>query len=225
MSRTRFTACLALLSLWAACPLIASEVTPFLADGRLGVRIRDVAFPKTFTKELTSGLTNRILIRVVLFADKRNTGQRAIELAVKYDLWDETFRLTMAVDQRIVRDEVLPDIDQVLALLRDTRLPDLFVASELPATMRLRANADLLLNPIEKERMDRVRKWVAENSTQAPVDPTRPDATAPVGASMSNALFNHIFEQYASGTSFAAAWHESIVSKPFTVEGLEHDRQ
>jgi hypothetical protein len=86
-------------------------------------------------------------------------------------------------------------------------------------------NADVLLNPIDRERMDRIRKWVAENSAHSPVDPTRPDATAPVGASMSNALFNSIFEQYASGTSVAAAWHETVGSKPFTRESLEHERQ
>jgi hypothetical protein len=225
MSRVRFTAYLALLSLLATCPLVASEVTPFLAGGRIGVRIRDVPFPATLGKELTSGLTNRILVRVMVLAQTRQAGQRAVEMAVKYDLWDETFRLTVVVDQRIVRDEVLPNLQQVLAFLRDARLPDLFAPGELPGATTLKVDADLLLNPIERERMDRIRKWVAENSTHAPVDPTRPDASEPVGAAMSNSLFNRIFEQYASGAPVAAAWHETVASKPFTLEGLEHDRQ
>lgn len=223
MSRARLQALLALLSLLIACPLVASEVTPFLEDGRVGLRIRDVRFPATLAKELESGLTNRVLVRIKVLADKDLIAQRAVEMAVKYDLWDENFHLTVVVDQRVVRDEVVPDIDRVLAFLHDTRLPDLFAPADLPGTRTFRVSTDVLLNPIDRERMDRVRKWVAENSAHVPLDPTRPDTTAPVGASMSNALFNRIFEQYASGTSVAAAWHETVASKPFTREGLEHD--
>jgi hypothetical protein len=225
MSRARSKALLALLSLLIACPLVAGEVTPFLTDGHIGVRIRDVRFPASLRKELTSGLTNRVLIRVALLAEKHSIGQRAVEMAVKYDLWDENFHLTVMVDQRAVRDEVLPNVEQVLAFLHDTRLPDLFAPGDLTGAATFRLDTDVLLNPIDRERMDRVRKWVAENSAHAPIDPTQPDTSAPVGASMSNALFNSIFEQYASGTSVAAAWHETVASKPFTRESLEHDRQ
>jgi hypothetical protein len=225
MGRARTKALLALLSLVIACPLAAGEVTPFLRDGHIGVRIRDVHFPASLRKEVTSGLTNRVLIRVVLLAGKRSLAQRAVEMALKYDLWDENFRLTVTVDRRVVRDELLPDVEQALALLHDTRLPDLFTPDDLTSAASYRIEAEVLLNPIDRERMERVRKWVAENSAHAPTDPTRPDTSAPVGASMSNALFNSIFEQYASGTSVAAAWHETVASQPFTREGLEHDRQ
>jgi hypothetical protein len=225
MRRARSQALLALLSLLIACPLVAGEVTPFLTDGHIGVRIRDVRFPASLRKELTSGLTNRLLIRVVLLAEKHANEQKAVEMAVKYDLWDENFRLTVTVDQRMIRDEVLPDVDRVLGFLHDIRLPDLFVPGELTGAASFRVNIDVLLDPIDRERMERVRKWVAENSAHAPTDPTQPDTSAPVGASMSNALFNSIFEQYASGTSVAAAWHETVASKPFTREALEHDRQ
>jgi hypothetical protein len=225
MAHARLIASLAVLTLFVACPLAAGEVTPFLTAGRIGVRIRDMRFPPTLGKELTSGLTNRILVRVVLLADAQPAGQRAVEMAVKYDLWDENFRVTVAVDERVIRDEMLANLDQALAFVRDTRLPDLFSASALPTATPLQVNVDVLLNPIEKERMDRIRKWVAENSAQAPVDPTRADSGAPVGASMSNALFNRIFEQYASGRSVVAAWHETASSRPFTLEGLQNDRQ
>lgn len=223
MRRATHLVRLLLLSCLVSRPLLAGEVVPFIESGRVGAHIRDLQFPATLRKELTSGLTNRLLVRMTVLAENRSPLQRAIELTVKYDLWDENFRVTLVVDQRAVRDEILPTLDRVLAFLHDARLPGLFAATEVPASASLTLNADVLLNPIEKERMERIREWVAENSTQSPVDPTIPDSSPPVGARMSNALFNRIFEQYASGSQVAAAWHETVVSKPFKLEGLRHD--
>ena len=213
----------ALLCLLATFPLLAAEVTPLPGVGRIGVRLRDLNLPATLPKELTSGLTNRILVRLQLNASAKPVAQTAVEMAVKYDLWDETFRLTIMVDRRLVRDETLPSLDRVLVFLHDAQLPALFATDGLAHDASLILEADVLLNPIEQERMDKIRKWVAENSTHAPADPTVPDAGAPVGAAMSNALFNRIFEQYASGSSVAVVWHQSVTSRPFTLDALTHD--
>ncbi len=55
------------------------------------------------------------------------------------------------------------------------------------------SGATRLLNPIEQERMEMIRKWVSENSTQTPSSGGQ--GGAPVGAATSGDLFNRIFDK------------------------------
>jgi hypothetical protein len=219
--RARVVAGCALLAWFAACSCWAGEIEPFIADGRIGARVRDLAYPANLAQDLTSGLTNRILARLELHAGPRATARTAIEITVKYDLWEENFRVVVTVEQRVVANTLYASLADVRTFLQDMRVPALFATSGVP-NEPLTMKADVLLNPVDRERMERIREWVKENSTPAPADPTRADAAAPVGAATSNALFERIFEQYADGSSLAAVWHETVTSKPFRVEGLAH---
>jgi hypothetical protein len=205
----------------ATCPSRAGEIEPFVTEGHIGARVRDLAYPANLVKDLTSGLTNRLLARVELRAGKRPAAQSAVEITVKYDLWEENFRVVVMVERRLVASTLYSNLADVRAFLQDLRVPGLFDTSGAPPES-LTMKADVLLNPVDRERMERIREWVKENSTPAPADPTRADSAAPVGAATSNALFERIFEQYADGSGLAAVWHESVTSKPFRVEGLTH---
>jgi hypothetical protein len=61
--------------------------------------------------------------------------------------------------------------------------------------------------------MRMIRKWVAQNST--------PVVGGDQGISLSNALFNRIFEQYAEGSDVAAAWRVELASAPFRLDRLK----
>ena len=223
MRRAQLLAHFAVLSWLLACPSRAGELEPFVADGRIGAHVRDLAYPASLPKDLTSGLTNRILARIELHAGSHATAQSAVEITVKYDLWDENFRVIVTVDQHVTANTLYSSLAEVRAFLQDMRVPALFAANGPPPPEALTLHANVLLNPVDRERMERIRAWVKENSTPAPSDPTSADSSAPVGAATSNALFDRIFEQYAGGTDMAAAWHESLTSKPFRMEGLAHE--
>ena len=211
------------LVLWVNCA--AAQVLPVLENRYAGVMVQEAPFPQTLRKDLQSGLTNRLLIRVLLLEQSRQLAQQTIEMAVKYDLWDETFRLTVTVGGTMTSAQTLSSLDDVMARLQDARLPNLFATSGLDEDHPLVLKVDLLLNPIEKERMEQIRKWVAENTTPtSPVDPDRPASSAPLGQSASDAIFNRIFEQYAAGAEVAATWHVTLVSQPFTLKELAHVR-
>jgi hypothetical protein len=224
--RAKLVAHLAILSWLLACPSRAGEIEPFLAEGRIGAHIRDLAFPATLSKDLTSGLTSRLLARVELRAGTRRAAQSAVEITVKYDLWDENFRVIVTVDRHVASNALYGSLAEVRAFLQDVRVPGMFAPSgPPPGSDPLTLQANVLLNPVDRERMERIRAWVKENSTPAPSDPTSAGAAAPVGAATSNALFDRIFAQYAGGTDLAAAWHETLASKPFRVEGLVNEGQ
>jgi hypothetical protein len=199
----------------------AAEVLPFLENGMLGATVRGLQLPQSAPKDLRSGLTNHVMVRVTLQAPGRPTGQRVAEIAVKYDLWDETFRFTLTLDGRVLRSETHATLAAVMAGLQDLALPSLFPEAGLAQGVSHTLRAEVLLNPIDAERMEKIRIWVAENSTYAPGQAGLPDNRT---TSTSNDLFNRIFEQFASGASTVAAWRETATSAAFRPETVPHER-
>jgi hypothetical protein len=221
----RVLACVALLYLVSSIQSAAAELTPFVENGHLGVAVLELPFPPSIDKDLMSGLTNRVLLRVALLEDMQVVVTKDVELAILYDLWEENFKLTVTIDRTVVRTDVYPHEVDILSFLKNARLPNLFDMTKLAGKRGIIVKADALLNPIDRERMDKLRRWVAENSTVAPLSrpPIAPNngslAPAPT-TTPSNVLFNRIFSQYATGTDLAAAWHVVIISLPFNPEDL-----
>src|ERR1700756_1714739 len=91
---------LAILALGGLANVWGAELVPILDDGQLGGVLRAVDLPPTVKKDLVSGLTNRIVIRISLLSSRQIVAQAAVDVAVKYDLWDETFVLRVNVNDR-----------------------------------------------------------------------------------------------------------------------------
>ena len=145
-------------------------------------------------------------------ADARATlGQEVVEIAIRYDLWDQTFSVVSTMDGRITDSRTLASMAEVSALLSALPLPRLFEVAALPVT-DLTLRVEVLLNPIDREKMQMIRKWVAQNST--------PEVAGRQGISVSNAIFNRIFEQYADGSDVAAVWRTAVKSARFRVDSL-----
>jgi hypothetical protein len=219
-------ALLLLLLLLSPISALSAELNPFLQEHRLGVIITQVRLPPTLRKDLASGLTNKILIRVVLSEDAKPLIRKLVGIAVRYDLWEETFSMDTRVDDVMVDSKTYRQMEDVVSALGNLRLPGLFRPGQAAQGAQLALTAELLFNPVEKERMDEIRKWVAENSGPTLPDSTtvRPGLSAPAPASDSRALFNKIFQQYAAGASIAAAWKDTGSSKPFKVEELRDEQ-
>jgi hypothetical protein len=192
----------------------ATQLTPILDSGQLAVLVESTAWPETLQKDLTSGLTNRILVRVTLARGDEIVRQRAVEIAIRYDLWDERFQMNVTIDDVAVNSDAFQSRDDMQATLRKLHLPRLFSTAELTATKIYTVRAEILLNPVDRERMETIKKWVAENSI-APADIGRGN-----GGGLAVTIFNRIFEQYAKGADIAASWHETSTSRPFRLEEL-----
>jgi hypothetical protein len=209
---------LSLLLLLAVSTVEAAEVSPTLADGKLGMRVSNLAFPTTLPKELGSGLTNRLYVRVSLLEAGQLVEQRVVELTIRYDLWDERF-IVNTTNGATIETRTVADAAGMNALLAALPLPTLFDEAAVPRA-RARAlvlRAEILLNPIGREKLRMIRKWVAQNST--------PDVGADQAVSVTNGIFNRIFEQYADGTDIAAVWREVAESKPFRIDDLANEKR
>jgi hypothetical protein len=203
------------LLLFAAAKLTAAELTPMLQEGQIGAVFENVAYPPSLSKDLKSGLTNRILIRVSLVEGSIVHRRRAVEIALRYDLWDEHFVATMTLDGAIAEARTIGTMEEAMALLRRLSILHLFEARAVAPDRPLVLQAEVLFNPLDRERMEMIRKWVTENS----VGPSDVGGRTP-SDNMSVAIFNRIFEQYAKGADVAAAWRDSAASRPFTLNEL-----
>lgn len=211
------TRAIALLLLLANTGVHATEVFATVAEGKLGARIDAIAFPETLPKELTSGLTNRLYARVTLLDAQQTLDQRAVEIAIRYDLWDQVFTVVSTMNAATVESRSVTSLAEITALLGALPLPKLFDAAALPAARDLTLRVEVLLNPIDREKMSMIRKWVAQNTT--------PELGADRSFSTSNAIFNRIFEQYSQGSDIAAMWRVDVTSKPFRLDSLMHERR
>jgi hypothetical protein len=216
-------ACLAIL--WSV-PGLAAHLTPTLAKEQLGVLITDARLPRTLADDLRSGLTTRILIQIELLQQARSMGHRDVEVDLRYDLWDDNFETTFRIDGLIVSAQTLGKLQEVTAMLAHLSIPELFPAAGLAGTKDLVMTARLLFNPLEKEQMEEIRKWVTENSRPTPNVATGSGGglAAPQPPSESRTLFDRIFEQYAAGASIAAPFADGATSKPFNMEALTHEK-
>lgn len=205
-----FVAILMAYSTLAAAP----EITPFFEKSQLGVTIKNLSYPDTFSKDLVSGLTNKILIRVELTTRGREPSRKILEVAVKYELWDEKFKVTNS-DGDSATSRMLPNLEAVLRELRSIRIPNFMKSDGITRDQELRFTYAALLNPIDREKMEKIKDWVVQNSTATPADPTGFGSSRNVVQARKNTLFNQIFEQFTSGDRVAAAWRETGESKPF----------
>jgi hypothetical protein len=193
----------------------AAELQVTWEDGQLGARVYALEFPGTLSRELTSGLTNRLYVRATLEDSRNVIGQKVVEIAIRYDLWDQDFTLVTTNEGTIVDSRRIKGLPELNAFLAALPLPRMFDAANLSANGELRLRVDLLLNPIDREKMRMIRKWVAQNST--------PQVGGEQGVSVSNAVFNRIFEQYSDGSNVAAAWRASVTSVGFRLDKLSNE--
>jgi hypothetical protein len=200
----------------------AARVTPVVAGGQLGVVVSVVEYPDSLQKDLVSGLTNELLLDVKLLAGTRELGRRTASLSIRYDLWEEKFTSTLKIDEAPpdVRTNVTrKDIDESLAAIR---LSKLFPVNGLANDERLVVQVQMLLNPIERERIEAIKRWVARHSTYTPTDtPGYSDKT--VASARSNGIFNGIFQQYAGGAKSVASWTMSVSTQPFKLDEVRDE--
>jgi hypothetical protein len=221
---------LAALSILLLNPTLGAELTASRENGSITAVLRGLAFPPTLPKDLKSGLTTHLLVRLTLLENGRAEEQRDIDVAVRYDLWDENFPLTETAGRTVLRSQVFATLDQVTRFLENVTLPQALSAARILPGRTYTLSAQVLLNPIERERMERLKQWVAENG--ASERPATPVSSAPLGSGPSappavappESLFDRIFQQYASGLEASSAWRQTLVSAPFTLEGLSRDR-
>jgi hypothetical protein len=192
----------------------AAEMEPHLDAQHVSVRIRELGLPQSLRKDLLSGIQNKLLIRISVRSGEEVVTSTDVTIEVKYDLWDETFTMRTSRVGQTQTGATLNTLDEVMAQLDPLVLESLFATASLPRNEMMTLQADVLMNPVEREKIERLRQWVAANS--APRSAAG-GATNAALTSKPNDLFNSIFEQYVRGADIVAPWSVTVISKPFSV--------
>jgi hypothetical protein len=222
---------LAFLAMPFLSSALASGLKVVRQDGGVTATLNGLSFPSSLTRELKSGLTTHILIHFVLLENGTEAEHRDIDVAVRYDLWDENFPMTETADRTVLRQQVFLTLDQVTTFLGNITVPRVFATARFSPGRAYELSAQVLLNPIEKERMESLKRWVADNS--ASEKPSNPASTAPLGqgpnappaATRPQSMFDRIFQQYAAGLDYSAVWRQNLTFGPFTLQDLSRDRE
>lgn len=206
---TRLLCLVSLLVLAASAQ--AADLTPVIQERHIGTRLRGLALPESLRKDLRSGLTIRLLLRVTLLEGTREQASANVGIALKYDLWDERFRGELTINEVAQSVPELRNVEEAWAWLSDLRFVAVF--ERPPTAAPLSMKAEVLLNPIERERMEKIREWVKENSRFVPLE----EVPGAASESASNSIFNRIFERYTADQELAAQWRQNVTSAPFNV--------
>jgi hypothetical protein len=154
----------------AASPL-PLDAAPAVSGGRLGVTL-DLApaFGPALERRFGNGLTNVVAIFVSVVpaggGEPLVVAGRIVE--VRFDVWDEAFLVTIR-DAQLQQPQrrSAPDFAALRRLLADVRAVDLGPVALLPAGP-LRIEAQVEVNPVSRELMQRTRELLASPATGRP---------------------------------------------------------
>lgn len=147
-----------------APPKVVPRSASFAWDGellRMTVSYRDV-IDAEMQKKLTSGLPTVIVMRGYVFEDGAD---QPIALTVKscrvvFDPWDEVFRIQLAVPGSET-NVPSPTLEGVLRRCAEDKGLPVVEAKRLKTDGRYVVSALVEVNPISKDMIERIRRWVS----------------------------------------------------------------
>jgi len=191
-----------------------AAVHPIVAKQQIGITLSEVPWPDTLQKDLSSGLENRILLRTTLTADATPVATVDVVLTEKYDLWDEQYYLKIKVGDREAGTKTAKQAQEMLGSLSTLSVEGLFGIGADSASKSFVVSVDILINPVSREKMEKLNDWIARNSTP---QLTGANATGSRRSGRQNTLFNSIYDQYVHGADVVAPWKITLLSTPFTL--------
>ncbi|MGK5089443.1 hypothetical protein WDW86_17980 [Bdellovibrionota bacterium FG-2] len=148
---------------------------------------------------------------------------------VFYDLWDEVFLSSLSSGASGKESRVFRSSDEVLAWLESIKLFPIEKISVLNPATSYSLEVTVLLDPIQKDRAEVIRKWVSENNVNTGISPAQGNGSgAPnpgqgqIGSMSSNRIMGALFSEYLSEGLSSTKWKTTVRSKEFRITAL-HD--
>jgi hypothetical protein len=211
---------------WAQPSIRLSRVA-----GRLNVIVSDLDYPENFSKDLKSGLTTVILAQVVVReASAINGAVNAVaetySVDCRYDLWDELYRIKILGSQGVAAiDRQTKSQDEAVSILKNLKLEltgkDF---ARLDANRIVVVEGRVLLNPIQQERVQKIRQWIAQNTVTSRQDPAGLGYGTQGSPSRFNEVFSSILQQYGDGKTQIATWQRVVTSQAFLIKDLRDEK-
>jgi hypothetical protein len=152
-------------------PRRKAAIASFKSWAVMTVSWRDAVNDK-IRRKLLSGLPTTIVARAYVFGED---DEQPVSLSVKscrvvFDLWDEVFRIEL-VEAGRKRHSVAVNVEGVLRQCADARRLPLSSIASLDAKKSYFVGVLVEVNPLSKEMMDRIKRWVSRPRGAGAVGP------------------------------------------------------
>ncbi len=202
------------------------RLDPFLRGGSVGLKISDLALPEDLLKKsLKSGLSTSFLVQAAFVDTHGANFQKSWFIKFRYDLWDEHF----IVEQQEKDDVIAKTEKELFEKLSNFILHPIVARSEWPLKGVTQARVRFWLNPIEKEKMKQIRKWISQNAVASAGEGKSglPDgAPGPMPATSGHGIrFPGLFDRLLDKQAMpSATWTSMLESKPFQLKDLANEK-
>lgn len=203
--------------------LNAKEISLKKVGEQVIVTVSEIPLPKPYLdKAMGSGLTTHIFARIIVYEKDQELFQVNHAYKAFFDLWDEIYFIK---DKSGAVEETLKfkDKDKVIDSFKS--LSFTAQSNQLPAAIEtLKISFQIAIDPLSKDKIEKIRKWLALNTVNSPSSaPTlvassggssQPTASIPNNGVSSGGVFRglmeSIFESELKEGSSAGGWSYKI---------------
>lgn len=151
-------------------PFLAAAMEMRLVQNgsNVDVRIFELDLPmEQLEKDIKSGLSTILVATLITWKKNKLNSKVVMNLKIRYDLWDEAFYLqkTMGKDkstQKMIKKS------EVLNFVKSYTFPAVLSLEELRGNNEISFAFGLVMDPISKEKRQKVKKWLAQNQVSIP---------------------------------------------------------
>ncbi len=205
---------------------LAEQPVPFIRDGAVGLKMKGLTLPiDLFNKSLKSGLSTSFLVQAV-FVDTHGANlQKSWLIKFRYDLWDEHF----IIDQQEKESVIAKSEKDLFDKLSNLTLYPIIAKNEWQMKGVTQARVRFWLNPIEKEKIKEIRKWISKNAVASAGEGKSGipgGAPGPMPATSGHGIrFPGLFDRLLDKQSTpSATWTTTLESKPFQLKDLANEK-
>jgi len=231
------------------------EISARIADNKLIVIVDDIKYPNSIIdKELRSGLPNDISLILSINQQEKKIIAIRQNYQITYDLWDEIYTVKITKNTVANSTRRLKSHAELMAFINRIELNSKEAFAQLKTGMTYQLRGQVMINPVETERIDKIRAWIASSQGHA-IDPkaekhavvslsspssvhsspTNLDAKTIInqGKMLENIgsarprfqkLFDQILEQYITSDQVPALWHSQVSTQRVNLTSLRSEK-
>ncbi|MGZ6478486.1 MAG: hypothetical protein ACXWQE_04235 [Bdellovibrionales bacterium] len=211
----------------------AMEIKASQKNGKLIIKASAIPLPdEIFRKQIKTGLTTTVLTQLIVSVNKESRIQFPRTFLVYFDLWDEVYQLRTAEGEKVEKKS-LKDADLLLQQIQNQVFE--IDAAALPSQF-FDVSIRLTLNPISKEKKQKIRKWLAENNVGLPAGANLNSSGMAVSTSadaskapspISGARFGGVMSKVLNSEldeETSGAWIFNSEPQRVSLSGVNHDQ-
>ena len=164
-----------ILALFIPAAVLALEPTATVVSDKVVVeRLTSVLDAEEVSSRLTSGLTNTFVIDVAVRHGRRIVARGAIRVDVRWEPWDEEFRVAWIDLRGEVKRETVSSLEELVAWWDDASFD---VAAAPPAKPKAESTVTITVGflPFSNAESDAARRWLSQSMSGSKADRAGPN--------------------------------------------------